>query len=624
MFQNKLISKFLIIVSCSTIFLFTACKNTNSNQSNNNAQEALQQHVDEYAVLSDEEHLKVHAMFAPGCTYAINLKDEKQYRYVLKSYIEGGMTPETSPNFFKRLKDLHENSDGEAGPPVPLENGSMRKNGLPVTDKPMAMMALDNPPPVGDINVIQTLYNNGSGTYNSQFLTSVNGGVNSTNVVMNFRTEGNPSFYSNTWNPAGVQTEYYTNTGTGTVPAGQGGPVISTAIIFPSSYANPVTMVVEENLQATDQCVTSPNYQNNTGTPSTCPPSGSTCINKGPISTQIVSCYGRQAGYCNYSWGGGGYPPNLTLEVSGSITFPQPIKSVGGAAQGLMRLYLEVMDGGCKLAYAGQAGSVPLPSNFSISNSNPNVLNYCFTSAEFANDGCLTVARGTVNLNLSVWVELNVSGTGSNYGTATVSSSACAGIGQAWCAAMPTISVVQGCLAQGTEITLPDNSTKLVELFDGEGAETVLSGTGDSNTVSATTVGVEFIPMYKITTKNGKSVMMSSKHAVPTSEGVVLARYLKVGDVLTTLVDGANTPSEIASIENVEYLENVYNLITGTEEEGEAGTTTMYANGILVGDLRMQVYHTDKKREIITLEELLLDVDEAWHEDVTNWYNSKQ
>ncbi|MFT4847685.1 MAG: hypothetical protein ACI83B_000206 [Sediminicola sp.] len=625
MFQNKLISKFLIIACSFVVIMYMGCKNAESDHNNDNPKEELQQHVDEYSVLSHEDHQKVHSMFQTGCAYAMNMKDEQQYRYVLNTFVKAGTTPKTSPQFFKRLKELHEKTEGAVGPPTPLELGSMRIKGTPHSDQPGVFLAdVAAVSTVGDINVIETLYNDGASNYSSRFLTSVNSGVSSTNVAMNFRTVGQPSFYDKSWNPAGAQTEYYSQTGTAAVPAGQSGPVISTAIIFPSTYANPVTMVVEENLQATVQCVTAPNYQTNVGTPAICPPNGSACINNGPISTQIVSCYGRQAGTCNYGWDGGGYPPNLTLEVAGSITFPQPIKSVNGAAQGLMRLYLDVMNGGCKLAYAGTEGSVPLPANFSINGANPNVLDYCFTSAEFANDGCLTTARGVVNLNLSVWVELNVTGTGANYGTAVISSSACTGIGQAWCAAMPTIQVVQGCLANGTKIIMADGSKRNIENFNGLGSEKVLAGNGSSHIVSANTTGVEFIPMYQINTDNGKRVLMSSKHAVPTKRGVLLAKYLKVGDELTTMVKGIQVAAKISSIERVEYTDDVHNLITGTEAEGEAGTTTMYANGILVGDLRMQVYHTTLKRDIVTLENLLQDVDEAWHEDVTNWYNSQQ
>ncbi|MEM9544899.1 MAG: Hint domain-containing protein [Bacteroidota bacterium] len=625
MFQSKLISNILFLAFSSAIFMYIGCKNIDSDHSNDNPKEALQQHVDEYSVLSHEDHQKVHSMFQPRLTYAMDMRDEQQYRYVLNSFVKAGTIPKTSPQFFKRLKELHENTEGEAGPPTPIKLGSIRSKGTPVSDQPGVFLAdVAAESTVGDINVIQTLYNDDAGNYTGRFLTSVNGGVSSTNVLMNFRTIGQPSFFDGAWNPAGAQTEYYTETGSGTVPAGQSGPVIATAIIFPSSYDNPVIMVVEEDKQAIDQCVTAPNYQTNQGASKSCPPSGSTCINKGSISKQIVSCYGRNTGNCNYGWGGTKYPPYLTLEIAGSITFDHPIKNVGGAAQGLMRLYLEVMNGGCPLAYAGIKGTVPLPANFKINDDNSKILDYCFTSAEFPNDGCLTTWRGDVNLNLEVWVELIVDGTGSNIGSATVSSSACAGIGEPWCAAMPTIQVVQGCLANGTQITMADGSKRNIENFNGMGSEEVLAGDGSSHTVSANTVGVEFIPMYEINTDNGKSVLMSSKHAVPTARGVVLAKHLKVGDELTTMANGEPVAAKISSIDRVEYTDEVHNLITGTVAEGEAGTTTMYANDVLVGDLRMQVYHSERKREIHTLEELLQDVDEAWHEDVTNAYNSKK
>lgn len=180
---------------------------------------------------------------------------------------------------------------------------------------------------------------------------------------------------------------------------------------------------------------------------------------------------------------------------------------------------------------------------------------------------------------------------------------------------VPQIDILYGCLAAGTKIRMADGSEMPVEQFDGGGRETVLVGHGRTPTpVSGTVKGLEEIPIVVIEDDGGHKLRLTQQHPVPTPGGVVLARHLQPGTEVYTEVGKAT----LVSVERESYDGEVWNLKIGTPEEAALGLTTVYANGILVGDLNMQQHFGELDRQRRSGNPLD-DLPAEWHQDYLNW-----
>lgn len=583
----------------------------------------LSEHVKQYHTMQAGDMDYISKNIKRNVPHELNLAHDAQYRYVLHNLREGGDSPEKSPALYEHLKWLRDSA-------LKVNKGNMAPTVL------RAFMATSpnegSVGPLSDINLLTSLYSTDQVNYTTSGLSSIYNGCSSTTMQFNLRTvQTNTPFYvSPGYKAFGPATENWSQSTTASVPPAQKNEnVVSTILIIPSPSAlgsgGAITMSSEDFINATDQCVTAPNYgtyQDPSVIP--CPPPTATCINKGDVSQPIVSCYGRNSyqaratcGACNYGYPAPGHPDSLSLMVSGSITFPNPIATDAlGNPIGQLVMYLQQSNGGCILK-SQYSDSGPLPANFSVNGASPNVLNYCFIGGDFTSATCFKdLVNSTVDLNMEVYVMLNVS-SGSNYAQAKVSSNNCGTVGQPWCANVPEICIFQGCLEKGTLITLADGSTKKVEDF--KGGERVKSS-GTDRTVGSTTSGNEWVPMYRIKTQNGKMVLISGKHAVPTTAGMKLVRNLMVGDVVKT----DQGDSKISEIIKEMYSGTVHNFMVGDEKDVEKGLANMYANGILVGDLASQQYYTRAHRtKKFSVEELKSQVDKKWHEDLENHLNAK-
>ena len=578
----------------------------------------LIEHVSQHHIMESADIKYIADKISHNVPHELNMAHDAQYRYVLHQLREGGDSPEKSPALYKHLKTLRDK--GEAAHPVVAAawTNLQREEAPAGGEAPLGGGAAGG---LSDINLLSSLYSEDQITYTADGISSINGGTQSTAMSFNYRTVNNPPFHSSpVYKAFGPTTENWTQASSGTVPTNQRDQnVVASILIMPSGGA-PITMSSEDALSASDQCVTAPNYQNtqNANT-APCPSlSSPTCINKGAVSTPIVSCYGRnnsQTGYCgncNYGYPAPGHPDMLALMVAGTIDFPYPIApNATGQPVGALNMFLQQTGGGCILE--SQFQNVALPVNFTINPNNDKQLIYCFKGGDFTSTSCFKqLVHSNVDFNMTVYVQLTVPGTGSNYAQAKVSSTMCKSINEAWCANVPEICVAQGCLAKGTMIALADGGEKAVEDFIG--GESVKS-TDQNRTVGATSSGQEWLPMYRIKTKNNKSVFISNKHAVPTNTGMKLAKDLAVGDVLTT----DEGQSKIAAIEKEMYSGTVHNFSVGDESDVTKGLANMYANGILVGDLASQQFYTQSKlMKIYSIEELKKEVHEDWHTDLEN------
>jgi intein/homing endonuclease len=192
---------------------------------------------------------------------------------------------------------------------------------------------------------------------------------------------------------------------------------------------------------------------------------------------------------------------------------------------------------------------------------------------------------------------------------------------------LPEVDILDGCLAKGTRIRLADGTEREVESFSGGGKENVRSGrspVGSGRRVLGNTRGVEPIPVVRIEDGDGRSLLLTEKHPVVTQDGVVAARDLEVGDVVLTEAG----PRELVMVGRQRYDDEIFNLkLDGSEDEVTAGETTMYANGFLVGDARLQRHLSRQAMERRTersAAEILEQLPPAWHRDFLNAQKSQR
>lgn len=561
------------------------------------ASQPLQYTPDEIAAVQ-----AVQSKMLKHVPHLLSVGDETQYRYVKALLRIHGVTPKKFPKLHADLETEHAKGSANAAPPRPAP-------GWNAFIQPSMASQSDNT--IQPMNMIAFMANTGSNVTTS-LLSSVPGGTSSTTMTVNYRmSTSTQPFYNSP-----VQAQY--NAGTqfqqsfNAAPA-QSGVVVATALFTTKACNSCIpdyTSVWEEDStpNATSQCVTSPYYANYTVPPTSCPPVGSNCVNNGTITTNIIECYGRTGtttNPCNYGWGGSQYPQNLLLQISGTMTFPSPIDS---SLSGQYSLNMQVVnDGGCTIGYSSNT----LPSsNFWIDANNSSQLDYCFPGAQLPSNACMQTASVAMYVILQVQVELDVS-SGGNMGTGIVSSDPTQNPNQPYYALIPTVTVLQGCVAPGTKITLADGSEPAIETINGDGNTwAMIDRKGNKMPILGVSTGVERRPMVEITTSGGQKVLLSQMHPVATSKGMTPAVHVKAGDTLYTR-KGA---TKAKSVKYVPYDGAVYNIAFNSIAKHDP--KAFFANGILVGDLAaQQEMGVAKRAKPLTKAQMLKILPKEFHQD---------
>ncbi|WP_240487815.1 Hint domain-containing protein [Photorhabdus australis] len=149
----------------------------------------------------------------------------------------------------------------------------------------------------------------------------------------------------------------------------------------------------------------------------------------------------------------------------------------------------------------------------------------------------------------------------------------------------PPIQIQYGCIAEGTLIDMADGSKWKVENI--RPGDKVLTKQGGILQVKSRIVGhdTEFIDLIY---NNGEQISLTPTHPVSTSQGIVKAEDLKVGDTIHTL-DGQITLTSVKLRKSEPS--NVYNFVlekTDSQSELLPEDAVLSAGGILVGDNNLQ------------------------------------
>lgn len=156
---------------------------------------------------------------------------------------------------------------------------------------------------------------------------------------------------------------------------------------------------------------------------------------------------------------------------------------------------------------------------------------------------------------------------------------------------VPPVEIVAGCLAKGTLVTLASGMTRPVEQIK---AGDKLKSDSANLTVAAVASGVREASVT-LTLADGKTLQVSTTHAIPTQRGIVQAQELRLGDTLT--VRGGSSRVTRLLIEVLTAPLEVYDLVLTPATVSQTQGSTYYAGGILVGDGAMKAALANAKSE---------------------------
>lgn len=137
---------------------------------------------------------------------------------------------------------------------------------------------------------------------------------------------------------------------------------------------------------------------------------------------------------------------------------------------------------------------------------------------------------------------------------------------------IPTLRLVWGCVAEDTQITMADGTSRQIsELKQGDW---IISGDGSAAEIATVYSGPEK-ELYVLELADGTKLRASNTHPVRTAAGFVSMNHIMVGDSVQ-MQDGSM--QQVISVKTEEYSGKVYNLQLYGEKRN------MYCNGILAGD----------------------------------------
>ncbi|MGR6874982.1 Hint domain-containing protein [Pseudomonas sp. HK3] len=550
---------------------------------------------------ADIAYLQKHAK--PSAPYQLDMTHPQQYRHVINTFKRSGITADTHPHLMSLLAKANKMKTDEPSHPVLAVNETL---GTPQTLNYINSMNLTASSP---------------NTFDANGLSSANGGTDTSTVVMElYLTETGHVYATNqdSQHAAGVNFNVPVN---GAVPTGTTNSTTKAQATFayvPKGSAPGTPPIVsyfysEDSVDPTTACMTKPNYcvrdnANNcvVGEYET------SCTNTNPNNaTAIKVCYSRGGqGECDYYNQTPNHPTNFIFPLEGSATFANEVVS---PPVGIVTITLQnpSQGGGCYLVFQE---AQPLDST--IWTVSDQTLNWNYAAASFPDpNSCLEYYNSTTTLlNVSVdGVALQGSGSGAPPIGGFRFTSDRNQIGQDGIYIVPPIEIQQGCFAEGADILMADGSLKKVEDFTADKTELVRGAEGSVLTVLGTSKGIESKPMVRIKTDGGHELLVTETHAIVLIDGAKVAMDVVVGDKINVQKGTAN----VSHVSREDYDGKVYHLILSERKASLAASGTLYANGILTGDLRMQEALIAAEYEKLSSDpdHVYKRLPKEWHED---------
>jgi hypothetical protein len=520
----------------------------------------------------------VHKRMGSRNSAPLDLSDPIQKRFLLRQLQLAGVTPQQNPQLFRSIRNAH---------PAKKTKALAAEGTAPSGPQPLSL--------------ITDLKTSDQKSFVADALSSVPGGTTVTVLTLQVEDQNG--------NPVGTPEVVKS------YAAGQNVRISASGQMQTAAPAQAVGTYFYEkdgvpyagNLQVLTQGVpTSINNLAPTNKISNPPATINLCVNRfGSASGCDYACTSSPPFNCNQT-ANPGNPPNIIFPVQGNIVYPGNIDPIQYDGQGnptnaysRITVAFNQVGGTCSQTESTNFFKDP---NTKVQG---NTLSWNLNPAQFGvacyqPGGAATYAFSvyvTVGGQI-IWAFINNTGTTPAQNTVTIS---------------PT-NVVIGCIAEGTRILLENGKELPIENFDG-GEKITADAAKRILPVTGTMFGKESEPMVEIHTQGGRSLLLTVGHPVVTSRGVVVAHRLKVGDEVTTLTGR----DRIVSVSRKPFSGSVWNLDVGAAGDATLNNenTTFFANGILVGDSKMQTYwETEDRRDRRTVLERL---PKRWQQDYLNW-----
>ncbi|RAJ05030.1 intein [Chitinophaga skermanii] len=332
------------------------------------------------------------------------------------------------------------------------------------------------------------------------------------------------------------------------------------------------------------------------------------CDNNPCGDTNIITvCMTRKTPNCTYC--SPGLVPNFMFPVTGYVIYDGNV-SVDGNGKPNNGAFANITV--TKLPAGGGCAAIPLSGNFfDYVTVTGNKLSWNIPGAMFQNT-CLA-SGDSVLYQLTLFVKVGPTYQPA-FATVTNASDAVTNANQQ---KIPAMNIVSGCIAKGTMITLADGLQKKIEdvpmlakLKNGEDKTAYC--------VEYNTIGREPKDLIRIQDDKGHQLLVTEDHPIVGVGFIKPAKDLKEKDKIQTDKGEAT----IISLKHEKYDGEVWNLALSKCESNDPkpgnDNATFFANGILVGDSRMQSYY--KYFEPMQQENALKKLPKEWHTD----YHSTQ
>ena len=511
-------------------------------------------------------------------TGTFDLSDPAQYRFLMKQWEMAGITKDRHPQLFKTAEDLRQRQAAER---------EKLHSSKPLNAEHDLVPVSTDDTPIVPLNIISNLALVNGNVFGATAFTSMPGDLQDPNTeaittLALYDQNDNPLTQISTAEQYAAGYDMR-NTVVGNVPTtttllyavgtyfyvdnqghSQTGPLVAYATPYPvTSVKGDTGSLIMLSQQPTD------------------------VKGNGVIKVCIV----RTDPDCDYLFQSQGGKFIVQFPIQATFTIPEPMQPLQNQQQ-LNQIFITLTQ-----PSAAQGGTCTMPSSFNFWSPTPpnyinvsgSTMNWLFNPGPFSNplsnpsSPCFP-SNSTVIYSL----QLTVMGTNTNGGTdyffgsiLTTSNTLPPPPGTAY---LPPMVVAYGCVAEGTQVTMADDTRRNIETVGAD--ERVLSGIADSpENVTSFTHGVELKPMVRLITENGHTLLLTETHPVMTSQGVKMAKLLTEGDVVQT----AEGPSRLRTVGREAFSGTVWNLTVDPVNGDAAKTaTTFYANGILVGDGHMQ------------------------------------
>lgn len=325
--------------------------------------------------------------------------------------------------------------------------------------------------------------------------------------------------------------------------------------------------------------------------------------------------------YSNENWVSGLPVPPLWIPFAGTFN-PHTVLATGGQFTSGLTLTTQIFDVAGKQHWVGNP---PDPTKVTGDSNNIVHWDYTYNSAQGpANVTSLVYPslpnRGPVTVAVAFFFHFNIPLQGDNSVDFWVCSTDWPDTPTPNCKQIPGLRFWWHCLAEGTLVTLADGSTRAIEHVDNKCRVRTGHGSGSLG-VEATTRGVHHkvepnhpvSGIYRLTTEDGHSLVLTGGHPVATEDGLVRASDLEPGSTIHTQ-DGVSRVAGLEAIDSEAIFCNL-KLIDAADRAKGLGSTvgTFFANGILVGDHRsMEQVHYDNTH---SLDYMKARLPERYHAD---------